>query len=322
MDVAAEPNIAEPSADAPDTAATPAGPSDSSPAPAAPPPAVRVDVDAAGAIATITLDRPERRNALAVDVMEALCVAIRDVAASDARGIVLAATGPVFSAGHNFADMAGASAEEATAIFALCTEMMTALHQAPQPVCARVHALATAAGCQLVASCDLAVAGRSAAFALPGGKGGLFCHTPLVAVARQIGRKRALEMAFTGDTVDAVTAQHWGLVNAVVDDDELDAAVADLLARATRGSALSKGLGKRAFYAQIEMPPAGRLRVCRGRHGRCRGVTGGAGGHRRLPRQAPGQLHPLTPAPPRRMLAARPRDRFAPSRRSIRRRGR
>lgn len=216
--------------------------------------AVRVDIDAETAIATITLDRPERRNALAVDVMEALRAAIRGVAASDARGIVLAATGPVFSAGHNFADMAGASAEEATAIFALCTEMMTALHEAPQPVCARVHALATAAGCQLVASCDLAVAARSATFALPGGRGGLFCHTPLVAVARQIGRKRALEMAFTGDPIDAETALQWGLVNAVVDDDLLDVAVADLMERATRGSARSKARGKQAFYAQVEMP--------------------------------------------------------------------
>lgn len=219
-------------------------------------PAVRVDVDVPGELATITLDRPARRNTLALEVMEELRDAVRAVAASDARGIVIAATGPVFSAGHNFADMAGARADEATALFALCTEMMTALHEAPQPVCARVHALATAAGCQLVASCDLAVAARSAAFALPGGKGGLFCHTPLVAVARQIGRKRALEMAFTGDPIDADTARQWGLVNAVVDDDELDAAVAALMARATRGSALSKGLGKHAFYAQIDLPQA------------------------------------------------------------------
>lgn len=211
-------------------------------------------VESVGDLVTITLDRPEKRNVLAVDVMAALLDAVRDAAASDARGIVLAATGPVFSAGHNFADMAGASVAEATEVFALCTEMMTALQEAPQPVCARVHALATAAGCQLVASCDLAVAGRSASFAIPGGRGGLFCHTPLVAVARQIGRKRALEMAFTGDAVDAEAAAAWGLINRVVDDDDLDDAVADLMARATRGSARSKGLGKQGFYAQIELP--------------------------------------------------------------------
>jgi enoyl-CoA hydratase/carnithine racemase len=116
-----------------------------------------------------------------------------------------------------------------------------------------VHALATAAGCQLVASCDLAVAAETASFAIPRGKGGLFCHTPLVAVARTIGRKRALEMAFTGDPIDAATAADWGLVNRVVPDAELDDAVADLMRRATRGSARSKALGKRAFYRQIDL---------------------------------------------------------------------
>ena len=120
-----------------------------------------------------------------------------------------------------------------------------------QPVVAKVHALATAAGCQLVASCDLAVAAEEAAFAIPGGKGGLFCHTPLVAVARNIGRKRALEMAFTGDPIDARTAADWGLINKVVPADQLDEATWDLINRATRGSSASKGLGKQGFYAQI-----------------------------------------------------------------------
>jgi enoyl-CoA hydratase/carnithine racemase len=138
----------------------------------------------------------------------------------------------------------------------VCRAMMEVVQAIPQPVVARVHALATAAGCQLVASCDLAVAAESAGFAMPGGKGGLFCHTPLVAVARNVGRKRALEMALTGDAIDAATAADWGLVNRVVPDDELDAAVADLLRRATRGSALSKGLGKRGFYAQVDMDQA------------------------------------------------------------------
>lgn len=208
-------------------------------------------VERSGDITTVTLDRPEKRNALALDVMIELTGALRDVGSSDALGVVLAANGPVFSAGHNFGDMAGATIDDARHLFAVCTEMMNTVQELPQPVIARVHALATAAGCQLVATCDLAIAAESAGFAIPGGKGGLFCHTPLVAVARSIGRKRALEMALTGDPIDAATAADWGLVNRMVPDAELDAAVADLIGRATRGSALSKALGKQTFYAQV-----------------------------------------------------------------------
>ena len=210
-------------------------------------------VAADGPITTITLNRPEKRNALALDVMEELTVAFRVVGASEALGVVLAAAGPVFSAGHNFGDMAGASLAESRRLFEVCTEMMDTVQEIPQPVVAKVHALATAAGCQLVATCDLAVAAESASFAIPGGKAGLFCHTPLVAVARNVGRKRALEMALTGDPIDAATAADWGLVNKVVPDDDLDAAVLDLITRATRGSALSKAIGKRGFYAQVDL---------------------------------------------------------------------
>jgi enoyl-CoA hydratase/carnithine racemase len=210
-------------------------------------------VETSGAITTVTLDRPEKRNALALDVMVELTAAFREVGESEALGVILAASGPVFSAGHNFADMAGTSLGQARRLFEVCADMMETVQQIPQPVVAKVHALATAAGCQLVATCDLAVAAESAAFALPGGKGGLFCHTPLVAVARNIGRKRALEMALTGDPVDAATAAEWGLINKVVPDDQLDAAVADLIGRATRGSALSKAIGKRTFYAQVDL---------------------------------------------------------------------
>ncbi len=208
-------------------------------------------VESAGDIVTITLDRPEKRNALALDVMLELTEALEHVGASDSLGVVIAANGPVFSAGHNFGDMAGASVDEARHLFAVCTTMMDTVQAIPQPVVARVHALATAAGCQLVATCDLAVAAESASFAIPGGKGGLFCHTPLVAVARNVGRKRALEMALTGDPIDASTAAEWGLVNRVVPDGELDDAVHDLITRATRGSAWSKALGKQGFYEQI-----------------------------------------------------------------------
>jgi enoyl-CoA hydratase/carnithine racemase len=131
---------------------------------------------------------------------------------------------------------------------------MQTVQAVPQVVLARVHALATAAGCQLVASCDLAVAAESAGFAAPGGKGGWFCHTPMVAIARNVGRKRAMEMALTGDVIDARTALDWGLVNRVVPDAELDTACAELLARATRGSRASKAWGKQTLYGQLDRP--------------------------------------------------------------------
>ena len=220
-------------------------------------------VEADGPFTTITLNRPEKRNALALDVMLELTQAFREVAATDARGITLAANGPVFSAGHNFSDMAGADLADIRHLFEVCTEMMDTIQSVPQVVIARVHALATAAGCQLVATCDLAIAAESASFAIPGGKGGLFCHTPLVAVARNVGRKRALEMALTGDPISAATAADWGLINHAVPDEVLPSATADLLARATRGSVLSKATGKRSFYAQVglDQPDAYELAV-------------------------------------------------------------
>ena len=210
-------------------------------------------VERHGDITTVTLDRPEKRNALAVDVLHELLETFQTVGGGDALGVILAANGPVFSAGHNFGDMHGADLAEVRTIFRLCTDLMETIQAIPQPVVAKVHALATAAGCQLVATCDLAVASETASFAIPGGKGGLFCHTPLVAVARNVGRKRALELAMTGDPIDAHTAADWGLVNRVVPADELDAATLDLITRATRGSSLSKGLGKQGFYAQIDL---------------------------------------------------------------------
>ena len=211
-------------------------------------------VCAEGAITTVTLNRPYKRNALAMDVMLELTRALRAVAHSDALGVILAANGPVFSAGHNFGDMAGATLEQARELFTVCTVMMDTIQSIPQPVVARVHALATAGGCQLVASCDLAVAADTASFAIPGGKAGLFCHTPLVAIARNVGRKRALEMALTGDAIDAATAADWGLINKAVPPAQLEAATLDLIQRATRGSALSKDLGKQGFYRQVDLP--------------------------------------------------------------------
>ena len=202
----------------------------------------------------LTMTRGAKRNALSREHLTELLAAVTAAGESDATGIVLAGEGPVFSAGHDFADVAGRPVTEVRSLLALCTELMETLQSVPQVVVARVHALATAAGCQLVASCDLAVAAESAGFAAPGGKGGWFCHTPMVAIARNVGRKRAMELALTGDVIDARTALDWGLVNRVVPDDELDDAVADLLARATRGSRASKAWGKATMYAQLDRP--------------------------------------------------------------------
>ncbi len=206
-----------------------------------------------GADTTITMNRPERRNALSVAHMEELLHAFQAVGESDARGVVLAGNGPVFSAGHDFADMAGSNLPQMRRLLWLCTELMATMQHIPQVVVARVHGLATAAGCQLVASADLAVAADTAAFATPGGKGGWFCHTPVVALSRSVGRKRALEMALTGDTIDAATALDWGLINRVVGIADLESETLALLHRATRGSALSKSLGKQGFYAQVDL---------------------------------------------------------------------
>ncbi|TDH55959.1 enoyl-CoA hydratase [Mycobacterium eburneum] len=199
------------------------------------------------------MNRPRRRNALSLQHMEELVAAFRAAGESDALGVVLAGAGPVFSAGHDFADVAGKDYATVRQLLVACTELMTTMQQIPQPVVARVHGLATAAGCQLVASADLAVAADTAGFAAPGGKGGWFCHTPMVAIARNIGRKRAAELALSGDVIDAATALDWGLVNQVVPIELLDSAVAALLQRVTRGSAQSKGLGKQALYAQIDL---------------------------------------------------------------------
>jgi enoyl-CoA hydratase/carnithine racemase len=210
-------------------------------------------VDRSSDFATVTMNRPHRRNALSLQHMRELIVAFQDIGDSPALAIVLAGNGPVFSAGHDFADVAEADFSAVRSLLRTCAELMTLIQQVPQPVVARVHGLATAAGCQLVASADLAVASETASFAAPGGAGGWFCHTPMVAIARNIGRKRAMEMALTGDIIDAPTALDWGLVNRVVPAGQLDAAVRDLLERVTRGSAESKGIGKQALYAQIDL---------------------------------------------------------------------
>jgi enoyl-CoA hydratase/carnithine racemase len=212
-----------------------------------------VELQYEGDFATITMNCPRRRNALSLKHMLELTAAFREVGESTVRGVTLAANGPAFSAGHDFADMVGQDLVAMRKMLKVCTTLMETIQAIPQPVLARVHAIATAAGCQLVATCDLAVASTEAAFATPGGKGGWFCTTPMVAVSRNIGRKRALEMLLTGDTIDAHTAADWGLVNRVVPPEQLVVEAQRLLEAATRGSLISKGIGKQAYYAQIDL---------------------------------------------------------------------
>ena len=208
--------------------------------------------------ARITLNRPDKRNALSLEMMLALEAALREAsAAPGVRAIVIAGNGPAFSAGHDLAEMVDRDAGFYQELFDECTRLMTLIHELPQPVIARVHGVATAAGCQLVASCDLAIATEQATFATPGVRIGLFCSTPMVAVSRAVGRKRSLQMLLTGQPIDAHTAADWGLVNAVVTADRLDEAVADLVAAIASASPITVGIGKRAFYDQVDLDEAG-----------------------------------------------------------------
>jgi enoyl-CoA hydratase/carnithine racemase len=169
------------------------------------------------------------------------------------RAIVLEGAGAAFSAGHDLSEMVGRDLSFYQRLFDSCTELMETIHRVPQPVIAKVHGIATAAGCQLVAACDLAVAADDTRFATPGVKIGLFCSTPMVPLSRAIGRKRALEMLLTGEPISAATALEWGLVNRVVPAPDLDGAVDELVTAISRSSPLTVGIGKEAFYEQIEL---------------------------------------------------------------------
>jgi enoyl-CoA hydratase/carnithine racemase len=203
-----------------------------------------------GSVTRITLNRPERRNALSLALMQELIAALR---ATEGRVAVLEGAGPCFSAGHDLSEMTGRALAFYQELFTVCTELMETIQAIPQPVIAKVHGIATAAGCQLVAACDLAVAEEGATFATPGVKIGLFCSTPMVEVSRAVGRKRAMEMLLTGTPVDAATAAEWGLVNRVVPAEGLDSAVTDLAMRIVESSPLTVGLGKQAFYRQMDL---------------------------------------------------------------------
>jgi enoyl-CoA hydratase/carnithine racemase len=211
-----------------------------------------------GHLAVVTLERPERRNALSLDLMLELAERLDGIAQKpDVRAVILEAEGKAFSSGHDLGEMTGRGIDEYRKIFDVCTELMTKIQSIPQPVIAQVQGIATAAGCQLVATCDLAVASSEATFATPGVKIGLFCSTPMVALTRAIGRKRAMEMLLTGHAIDAATAAEWGLVNRVTAPEELAAETRKLACEIAGASSFTVALGKQAYYKQIDLDQAG-----------------------------------------------------------------
>jgi enoyl-CoA hydratase/carnithine racemase len=213
-----------------------------------------LSIEREAGLVTITMNRPERRNALSTAMMAELIAALCEAGASrEVRAVILAGAGPAFSAGHDLGELRGRDLAFYRHEFDLCAELMRTVQSIPQPVLARVHGIATAAGCQLVATCDLAVAGESARFATPGVKIGLFCSTPMVALTRAVGRKRAMEMLLSGVPIDARTAADWGLVNRVVPDAKLVEETRALAIQIAEASPLTLGIGKQAFYAQIDL---------------------------------------------------------------------
>jgi enoyl-CoA hydratase/carnithine racemase len=211
-------------------------------------------VELDGTTASVTLNRPQQRNALSLELMQELIACLSEIENNPGvRAIILAAAGPAYCSGHDLREMVGRGVDEYRHIFDVCTELMQKIQSIPQPVIAEVQGIATAAGCQLVATCDLAIASDQASFATPGVRIGLFCSTPMVAVSRAVGRKRALEMLLTGETIDASKAADWGLVNGVVPASQLREATRKLAARIAESSAFTVGIGKRAFYSQIDL---------------------------------------------------------------------
>lgn len=209
---------------------------------------------AEGAVGVIMLNRPQRRNALSLGLMLELIHCLDELGRDpNIRAIILGATGKVFSSGHDLSEMVGRTVNDYRRLFDVCAELMTKIQSIPQPVIAQVQGVATAAGCQLVATCDLAIASDEASFATPGVKIGLFCTTPMVALSRAIGRKRAMEMLLTGKLVDAVTAADWGLVNRVVPGAQLESETRELACQIAEASSFTVALGKQAYYTQIDL---------------------------------------------------------------------
>lgn len=205
-------------------------------------------------VVRLTLNRPERRNALSETMLDELGAALERIAADkQTRVVVLAAAGPVFCSGHDLSEMVGRKESDYQALFGRCSKVMQQFRRLPVPVIARVQGLATAAGCQLVAACDLAVAATEAKFATPGVKIGLFCTTPMVPLVRAVAPKVAMEMLLTGNAISAERAREIGLVNRVVAANELDAAIQELTDAIVASSPLTIQIGKRAFYDQLNL---------------------------------------------------------------------
>jgi enoyl-CoA hydratase/carnithine racemase len=214
-----------------------------------------VEVAAEGRVATVTMNRPERRNALSREHMEELIDGLTRIGAgTETAVVILRGAGPVFCAGHDLNEMIGRDAAAYRQLFAVCTQLMETLQGIPQPVIAQVQGMATAAGCQLACTCDLVVAAEDARFATPGVKIGLFCSTPMVALSRAVGRKKALEMLLTGEPISAQEAQAAGMVNRVVPAASLEGETRALAGKIAAASSFVVGLGKQAFYRQLEMP--------------------------------------------------------------------
>jgi enoyl-CoA hydratase/carnithine racemase len=219
--------------------------------------ALLTTIDTVTRIATVTLNRPEKRNPLSYALMGELIDAFSALGVRrDVAVIILAGNGPAFSAGHDLSEMTGRSVEDYRQIFDRCCQLMATIQGIPQPVIAMVRGVATAAGCQLVATCDLVIAEEGARFGTPGVKIGLFCSTPMVALSRTIGRKRAMQMLLTGALIDARTAADWGLVNEIVPAAELMERTNELARQIATASPLVLGIGKEAFYAQIDREQA------------------------------------------------------------------
>jgi len=207
-----------------------------------------------GQVAVVTMNRPERRNALSLAHMNELIDVLREIATRRETGaVILRGAGPAFCSGHDLGEMIDRELDDFRQIFAVCADLMGTIQGIPQPVIAEVHGIATAAGCQLVATCDLAVASEAARFATPGVRIGLFCSTPMVALSRAVGRKKALEMLLTGEPVSAEDALRNGLVNRVVPADRLREETRALAEQVAAASHHVVGLGKQAFYRQIDM---------------------------------------------------------------------
>jgi len=211
-------------------------------------------VDTQDGVTRVTMNRADKRNALSLAVMHELIDTFNEIARDRTqRVVILRGLGPAFSAGHDMREMLARSVDAYRETFDVCVTLMETIQRVPQPVIAEVAGIATAAGCQLVATCDLAIASSDAKFATPGVKIGLFCTTPMVALTRAIGRKRAMEMLLTGAFIDAATAASWGLVNRVVAPEALEAQTDALAATIAAASRFVVGLGKAAFYAQIDL---------------------------------------------------------------------